>query len=342
MKLRKILLPLFAIPLLGLFSCNNDDDGGSTVQLRDRQEVYDEDIVEIEEFLSTHFYNYEEFDFDNPYSLPNDSFRIVFDTIDGDNLDKIPLIDQVQYKMVEDSEGIEYKLYYLAVREGQGNEVHFTDRIHILYEGSITPNDEVFQTISSTERLSMISYNGEGGIVQGLADAMVEFKTSDGYSENGDGTVTYHNFGIGAVFIPSGLGYFNQSSSGIPSYTPMIFKFELMERDVMDHDQDGIPSYLEDLDGDVNIYNDDTDEDAYPNFFDADDDGDLVLTIDEVEFPDPYVINVGDPDPEFAANEYEISREVVDTEITIKTVIFTDTNGDGTPDYLDPDTAIEN
>lgn len=344
MKIRKILLLLFPMMVVAIVSCNNDDDGTSTTPPRDRQEVYDEDKVEIDDFLATHYYNYEDFDFDNPYSEANDSFRIVFDTIiPGETDDKIPLIDrpELKFKMVEDSEGIEYKLYYLDVREGAGNVVHFTDRVQVIYEGSTIPSDDVFEEIVNEAPLSLISVGSDYGIVQGLASAFTEFKTSTSFTSNGDGTVQYHGHGIGAVFIPSGLGYFNQTTANFSSYTPLIFKFYLMERTVLDHDLDGIPSYLEDIDGNLNAYDDDTDGDLAPNFVDNDDDGDLVLTIDEVDFPEPYTITLGDPDPVFAENEYEISREVNGTVVTIKTVVLTDTNDDGIPDYLDPDTAIE-
>jgi hypothetical protein len=49
----------------------------------------------------------------------------------------------------------------------------------------------------------------------------------------------------------------------------------------IEDDNDGIPAEYEDLDGDGNLDNDDTDGDGLPNYLDADDDGDNVLTINE-------------------------------------------------------------
>lgn len=342
MKLRKIYFLASFVALFTL-ACGNDDDGTSSTPPRDRAEVYAEDIVEIEEFLSTHFYNYEDFDFDNPYSNPdNDTFQIVFDTIAGDNSDKTSLMDspELTFKMVTDDEGVEYKLYYLQVRKGAGKTIHFTDRVHITYEGSLTTGS-VFDSAITPTQLSLITVGTDYGIVEGLAKTITEFKTSTGYVDNGDGTTSYVGHGIGAVFIPSGLGYFSLALSGVPSYSPLIFKIGVMERVVLDHDGDGIPSYMEDLDEDGDAYNDDTDDDFGANFLDTDDDGDGVLTEDEIETPEPYVINSGDPDPVFAENEYEVRRVEEGMTITIHTIILTDSNSDGIPDYLDENIAIE-
>ena len=65
-----------------------------------------------------------------------------------------------------------------------------------------------------------------------------------------------------------------------------------------DPDSDGILTGNEDVNGDGDVENDDTDADGTPNYLDADDDGDGIPTIDE---------GTGDSD------------------------------GDGVPDYLDPD-----
>ena len=65
---------------------------------------------------------------------------------------------------------------------------------------------------------------------------------------------------------------------------------------------------MEDLDGDMNVFNDDTDENNYPNNSDADDDGDGTPTRDEI---------------------------VINEDGSIE---FPDQNGDGVPDYLDKET----
>ena len=108
-----------------------------------------------------------------------------------------------------------------------------------------------------------------------------------------------------------------------------------------DHDGDGVPSYLEDLDGDgeFTFTGDNTDADNLPDFADNDDDNDGILTANEIvittynEATKEAVKNIS-----LAANEVLIKIiENTDGTFTGITVTFTDTDGDGTPDYLDKD-----
>lgn len=315
MRLRKFTFALLSILPLA-FSCNSDDDDDTvTFEERNRQEVYDEDILEIEEYLSTHTYNYDDFDFANPYSLANDTFEIVIDTISAanNNLDADPLINRPELlsKQVEseiDTDTVVYTLYYLSLREGLGESLHPLDAVGVSYEGALL-DGQVFDTSNNQASVfNLSSVSSFFGVITGFRDVLLEFKTRDGYSENGDGTTTNHNFGIGAVFIPSGIAYFSSGTNTIPTYTPIMFKFGLLTRIELDHDFDGVPSYIEDLDGDGDGENDDTDGDGIPNVIDQDDDEDGVNTIDEdID---------GDGDP---TND--------------------DTDGDGIPNYLDSDST---
>ncbi|NCO62950.1 MAG: hypothetical protein GW839_05015 [Flavobacteriales bacterium] len=74
-------------------------------------------------------------------------------------------------------------------------------------------------------------------------------------------------------------------------------------------DNDGVPAELEDINGNGNLKDDDTDGDGIPNFKDVDDDGDNILTRSE----NP------DPNADGLLNDAQ------------------DTDGDGIPDYLDDD-----
>lgn len=346
MKLRKITLAVLLLTLIN-FGCNEEEETESYPE-RDETEVYNEDIAEIEEFLATHTYNYEDFDFNNPYSLANDTFKVVIDTIDEDNSDAIPLIDrpELELKTVEQN-GIQYDLYVLKVREGLGNVVHPLDRAAVTYKGALLDGTVFDQQINVASPFYLTDA-GSGGVVTGFRESIIEFRTRDSYTENSDNSVINHNHGIGAVFIPSGLGYFSVYVSSIEPYSPLVFSFEVLTRLETDYDNDHIPSYLEDLDGDGDGYNDDTDGDGVANFIDTDDDGDGILTEDEVE-PMQY-------DEDGSMNPFTTKAEAqayydanaADNEIFVKieylmtgnyrlhTTILTDSNDDGIPDYLDP------
>ncbi|NOY47825.1 MAG: hypothetical protein GXO84_06455, partial [Chlorobi bacterium] len=116
---------------------------------------------------------------------------------------------------------------------------------------------------------------------------------------------------------------------------------ELYQSDVNDHELDGVPSYLEDINNDLEIGNDDTDNDGIQNFVDVDDDGDGVLTINELE-PMQYIVNtnIGEIEPILDTKEFEISRSENAGIITINTVKIVDSNNDGLDDYLDDSITI--
>ena len=344
MTLRKFTFAILSIMMIAM-SCKKDDDTTETFVERDRQEVYNENIVEIEEYLATHFYNYEAFDFDNEYSLANDDFEIVFDTIDESNSDKIALIDdpRLDYKTITKS-GVDYKLYFLKVREGLGDTLHPLDAASTLYNGT-TPDGESFDsavTVGDGQPFNLTTVGLQGGVVTGFREGLIEFKTSDNFTDNTDGTTTYHNHGIGAVFIPSGLGYFSSSpSSAIPAYSPIFFRFSLISRSNTDYDLDGVPSNIEDLDGDGDGINDNTDGDSLVNFIDNDDDGDGVLTRDEVVKLDYNYGTLVEAEAHIL-NSDEILISIVaenDGTFTVNIVQLVDSNSDGTPDYLDSNAA---
>jgi len=64
-----------------------------------------------------------------------------------------------------------------------------------------------------------------------------------------------------------------------PDVTPDCAQISLCT--YTDSDGDSLPDYREDLNGNTDLQDDDTDEDGIPNFMDNDDDGDNILTIDE-------------------------------------------------------------
>ncbi|NND62196.1 MAG: hypothetical protein HKN48_03275 [Flavobacteriaceae bacterium] len=305
---KALILPLILL-FVGVFSsCRNDDGNPAFIEARERSEEAPNSTATIEEYLQTHFYNYEEFD--NP--SPDFDFKIKFDTISGDNADKIPLSEQVSFKMVNDrvDPDVTYKLYYLSVIEGEGDQPNFPDLTTVTYEGTWL-NTEI-TSVAYTELFdsSVVPVTFDlTAVVNGFQDAMIEFKGATKIISNPDGTVDFEDYGVGAVFIPSGLGYYvtTPNGSSIPIYANLIFSFQLYEINEGDQDNDGILSINEDLNGNMQEEDDDTDSDGLPNFFDADDDNDGRPTSEEIEID-------------------------ADGNIT-----FPDEDNDGIVDYLDED-----
>lgn len=319
MKFRK-LFPVLAVALLGV-GCNNDDDGGGEVEPpRDAAEVLVEDDALLKEYLSTHYYNYAEFE--NPTA--EFDYQIRFDTItDANRGSVIALIDQVETRQY-DFEDVPHTLYVLVVREGVGEQVKLGHGVLFDYEGSLLTGNVFDQSFTpsygatlSVAVSSSFELVGRGAYVEGFNRLLAELKTGTGYVDNPDGTITWNqDYGIGAAFMPSGLAYFNAAQGGIPAYSPLIFKIDTYAVEDVDQDRilqgtqsftlpDTVPSHLEDVDGDGDPRNDDTDGDGIPNFADPDDDEDGVLT--EFEY---------DKDGDGIPDDY---------------------NNDGTPDYLDPE-----
>ncbi len=314
MKLRYILI-VFGL-ILGVFSsCSSDDDnGGNRVELRDPEEVKDENAIQIEEFLQTHFYEL----VDNPQN-PNFQ-KFTFDTIAGDNADKSPIFDSDNLLSKEVTQnGVTYELYYLKIREGNMEERHptFADSTLVTFQG-LTLNNETFDTNPNPSWFDLTQ------TVRGFYELLPELRGSSGFVQNYDGTVTFNDdFGVGVIFVPSGLGFFATPPVGSPikRYQPIIFAVQLYKSVLTDHDRDGIPSYLEDLNNDGRVddlgegddLGDDFDGDGIPNFLDVDDDGDGVPTRDEISDDEGHII-----------------------------LPYPDTDGDGTPDYLDPDIPANN
>jgi len=309
MRLNKLfIIGVFASTFL--ISCKKDDNNDAvTVPPRDRGEQAIDDDEAILAYLQTHFYNAE--DFQNPDA--NFNYIVNFDTITGDNANKTPIIDSdlLTTKIVR-KDSVDYTIYILKIREGAGDKPTFADSTFQNYKGELL-NQDLFDNTANPvwfDHPGTLTQANPGIAVVALTQAMLEFGEGSGFSINEDNTVSWNNdFGIGAVFLPSGLGYFNASPPSIPAYSPLIFSFQLYVVNEADHDQDGIPSYMEDLDGDGILYNDDTTTIGTPNYLNADDDLDGTPTREEITI-----------------NEEDGSIE------------FTDENSNGIPDYLDPDT----
>ena len=304
----------FAVTLL---SCKKDDDGGVvTVPPSLLSDVAPEDDETIREFLNTHFYNKEEFK--NPPE--GFDYKIVIDTIAGDNANKEPMMESAvpitfnvsssHLGLSAEEENIEHTLYYIEARKGGGGSPTYADSTLVRYQGYLLDGTQFDE--SKDFSWTDISRIAARGFADGYAQMYAG--TTDQIVENADGTYNIDNSGIGLVIMPSGMAYFNRSPSAlVPAYSILMFEIELgLYVEDTDHDNDGIPSSQEDLNGNGFLGDDNTDIEEesialrLPNFRDVDDDGDGVLTREEI------IIENGE-------------------------LIFPDADGDGTPDYLDPD-----
>ena len=248
----------------------------------------------METYLKTHTYNYE--DFNNESDV-----NIKLDTISDNNSSRVSLFEQASIKTIDvtNAEGqiTSHNLYYIIAREGSNESPSVADSVYVAYDGILTDG-------STFDNRKFPIWIDLANSLEGFREGVSELRTGK-FTENSNGTIAYTSFGVGLFFIPSGIGYFENISSGIPEYSPLIFTVKLMTHTDTDHDNDGILSIFEDIDGDNKPFGDDSDGDNLWNMYDVDDDGDGILTVNEIDKNNDSIID--------------------------------DTNNDGIPDYLDPD-----
>jgi hypothetical protein len=308
---------ILSITSLALFSCSKNDTAAITPP-RDYAVQNTADITDIEEYLNTYYITVT----DNP-GLPDDQ-DVVFTKIpDGGTQPSIMSYkDKTTFPKLLSRDvklhDITYQLYYLVLREGTGTSPSSVDGVLASYRGDFLEQTVLTVGASSTltatlfeevkypqQMLSLFS------TIRGWSETFPQFKTGS-YTTKEDGTISYKDFGAGVMFIPSGLAYFSSGSANIPPYSPLIFSFKLFELERLDQDGDGIPSYLEDLDGDGYIYDyrntinyptppaddiryaNDSDRDGIPNALDVDDDGDSIGTRKEITASDGTLIPFAD------------------------------------------------
>lgn len=302
---------ILLITSLTIFSCSKDDKSDDIEPLRDYQTQYNTDIADIEDYLRTNYIT-----ITNAPGQTTDQDVVISKITDATTQPSImSYLDATTYPMLKtriaDYDGIKYTLYYLILREGKkdattglgGVSPCNVDEVYTSYKGTHLSRSSATatppSTLSATPFDEMIYpqtyfqlFTTQTIPLRGWSEIFPKFKTGS-YTSNANGTVTYNDFGAGVMFLPSGLGYYNTGASSIPSYAPLVFSFKLYEIKRADQDNDGIPSYLEDLDGDgymrilgVGVDNpDDFDKDGIPDFLDVDDDGDGYTTKLEITKP---------------------------------------------------------
>jgi hypothetical protein len=349
MKIKQYTLTLLC-GLALMTSCKKDDEGGgSAIVERDRtqQQVIDKDS--LLGYFDTHYYNSELLLDGNDHSiydieiteLPKDEEgNYIYEVPEGHTLlsDALDAGDlEVKTTVYQETN---YEYYVLKLNQGGGETPTFADDVRLNYAGNLQDASVFDSTVNPTD-FDLLN------LIQGWRLVLPQFSAASSFDENEDGTTTYINHGLGVMFLPSGLAYYASPPIGVSAYSNLIFKFELFQTETNDHDEDGIPSYLEDVDEDDNVFNDDTDEDNIPNFLDTDDDGDGILTKDEVELKqydedesmNPFTTKAEAQayyDNNAADNEIFVRIEYLTTSnYRLHTTILIDSNNDNTPDYLD-------
>jgi len=283
MKLKYIITTLTLI--IVLFSCNKDDDGATDNFDAAAQAIIDDE--RLVDYFQTHYY------------IPAEQDE-PFGSIDTILNNETPLSSQIQSKSVTFND-INYKVYHLLVEEGVNESPNRLDSVLVRYRGFLLDSTK----FDERDKFYLWFQQSTPGLREGWRHGFENFKSGNHIILQGE-PITFEDTGKGVIFFPSGLGYTNFGTTGIPPNEPLIFHVELAQVINPDSDNDGILDENEDLDGDGEVFDEDTDEDTFPNYADSDDDNDGILTKDEDANED------GDP-----TND--------------------DTDGDGVPDYLDSD-----
>ena len=254
--MKNIFIPIL-ITLFAFSSCKKEET--EVVPVRDIQEKSIDDNQSLEDFLSTHYYNYDDF------LDPNYNQEIIFDSISGENASKTPLLNQVKKEVISvrttDDTFVDHTLYYLIAREGTGLNPSEVDSTYLSYEGVLL-NGFSFDSSTTPVWFDLTQ------VVQGFREGAPKFRAGD-FSLNDDNSVNFFGYGQGAIFFPSGLGYFNQAAGTIPAYSPLIFKVNMYLVNQTDHDGDGILS-ADEYDNDGDGLPDDSDGDGIADYLDAD------------------------------------------------------------------------
>ncbi len=289
----KIFL-FFAIGLT-IASCTKNDSS-ATVALRDYNVQYASDIDSIDKYIDTHYIESVDSDF---------NITMAKIPVGGSQLSvRLQQDYPLTFKMVQnDAHDVNYKVYYMKLREGVNESPTAVDSVYVSYKGNLL-TDGQFDYSESPVWFQLQS------VVAGWGEIIPLLKTGTYDTTEGPNPTTFANFGAGVMFLPSGLAYYNQIPSAyIPSYSPLIFSFKLKSQRFRDHDRDGVlskdevsPTVVGQKPADY-----DSDGDGVANYYDIDDDGDRYMTKNEIH-----------KNPNGS-------------------IIFEDTDGDGIPNYLDPD-----
>ena len=224
--------------LLGLYSCKKSEDNGE--KIREMTEVIPENDQAIQAYLKSHY-----------CELDNDG-NIVLGAVGSTG--KTSIWDRADLKRKElrvldqHNNYITNTMYYVILREGNGQQATVADRSFVLYkaeslDGKVYDDGNLFVSRNWMDLLGTEASVYRGGTVIGFREAVAMLKAStSAITEQSNGKlVAPTDGGVGVFFMPSGITYYT-GTSNIPAYTPLIFEINLLKTERYDHDGDGIPS----------------------------------------------------------------------------------------------------
>lgn len=321
----KFYFILFSTLLVLFSSCNKDDDEVASTPLRDFGAQFKTDSISIDKYLQTHYLNLD--GITDIASVVNSADLIkkmpttgtlppsIFTLYNSPNLPRL-LIKKIK------KHDITYSVYYLQFSEGDSSEKPCPyDEVLVTYRGTSLKSEtdvltqELIVTETEFENSPVANLFNLGTVfVKGWPEIFPMFgKGVFDETATGNGPNVYANYGAGIMFLPSGLAYYQQSpQTNIPSYSPLVFSFQLLNFKRIDNDNDGILTVDELAVNSEGKYAD-TDGDGIYDFGDFDDDNDGFTTRNEIKKPDGtlYLFNEIPGCDGFATDPNRIKRHLI-------------------------------
>lgn len=269
--MNRFLKVVFSVALIAGFAACKDDDSTDVAPPRDYTLQYADEKIILDQYLHNHY-----------IASVDADMNVDIQPLAADDTEHESIWDQTEYplqnKMVN-SNGVNYTVYYLVLREGVGESPTVYDNIFCAYRGTLL-NGTQFDYLPFPQNVSSLS-----GTIEGWREIIPLFK--EGVYNDFEGNpnpAAFTDFGAGVMFLPSGLAYYNNALFNVPSYSPMVFSFKLLSVERGDADGDGIYTTDETIPG-VSPEEYDTDGDGKPNYLDVDDDNDGYSTRSEITDP---------------------------------------------------------
>jgi len=270
------------LSITALIAVNCSKKGnGVAVDNFDHEAQISKDKDSLVKYFSTHYYN-----------TNNESIGTIGELVE-DVAEALPVVNQLALNdnnavfHVEEINDIEandtdtnYTMYYLNTQTGTDAKGKGTptllDSVYVNYKGMLL-NGTVFDS-----NVDFPVWFSLTKVVQGWSYGFGKF-VGGTLVTGSDDDFHYDSPGKGYLFIPSGLGYRNSASGAITANSPLVFKIELHDVNLVDNDLDGVPSkyeYTVESNGKITVV--DTDGDGLKEYLDRDDDDDGKFTKTEV------------------------------------------------------------